>query len=492
MRVGATRNGKVTTLAKKSKSQKNNGNNSKSAESESTEEAEILLGDDAESTGQDQDNPVVIEAEAVEVTSKAEISPPDDLPADDALAEGAPKDDAVEDTLDAVESDVVDSAKESIEPVMTEAAPVAPVETKRASALPLVIGGLAAGGIGYLSSTYLNPAPAPVDTTAIAESVADTGTRLEALSTELSELKAAPVAAPDLSGIENQIAGITTQLEDLDTDIAMVREEITGVTATIDDVTATIDEKTNALSERLTVLETSDGDEGAAATQEELAAFRAELDRMTSNAQARMAEAEAKAAEVQEAAAAKAAEVEAAAAEKAAAAEAAAAEAEKLAAEAEAVAQRQAAIVDLKAALESGAAYADILPNIGDVPEVLAAHADEGIPTLVSMQQSFPDAARSALSVAETAPQDASTGQKLTAFLRQQTNARSLKPVEGSGTDAVLSRAEAMLKQGDLPAALSELDGLSDASKEAMQDWLDQATTRISAIAEAEKISVTN
>lgn len=476
MRIGAMPNRKGSTLSKKSKYQKSNDNSSQSDGSESTEEPEILLQDNAESS--DQDAPVVIEAEAVEVAEAA----------DEAVTEG------VEETLDAedeankeaTDKEATDNVPETepvevTEPVITEPAPV---EAKRGSVFPALLGGLAAGAIGFFAATFGNQPPEPVDTTAITDSVAETGTRLDALSAELSELKEAPVETvemPDLSGIETQIAGIATRLDDIDTDIAMVREEVSGATTSID-------EKASALSERLTVLETSDGTEGAEATQEELAAFRAELDRMTTEAEARIAKAQTKATEIEQMAAEKAAAAE----EAAVLAAQQAAEAEQKALEMAEAAKRQQALVDLKAALESGAPFEDILPLVGEVPEILTSNAAEGVPSLVSIQQAFPDAARNVLSVAEAAPQDASAGQKLTAFLKQQTNARSLKPVEGSGTDAVLSRAEAMLKQGDLPAALNELDGLSDAPKAAMQGWLDKATTRTSAISAAAELSVTN
>ena len=111
---------------------------------------------------------------------------------------------------------------------------------------------------------------------------------------------------------------------------------------------------------------------------------------------------------------------------------------------------------------------------------------------MVELQQSFADAARAALANAETVSQDASAGERFTAFLKQRTNARSLTPQEGDGADAILSRAEAMMKQGDLTAALSELDALGDGPKAAMQTWLDQAQTREAALAAAEQLTATN
>ena len=104
------------------------------------------------------------------------------------------------------------------------------------------------------------------------------------------------------------------------------------------------------------------------------------------------------------------------------------------------------------------------------------------MPALTILQQEFPNAARAAVGTVQTVPQDASAGEKLTAFLRRQTNARSLVPQEGDGADAVLSRAEAALAGGDLNVALSELTNLPEDARSAMSGWLADAETRQSAL----------
>ena len=147
----------------------------------------------------------------------------------------------------------------------------------------------------------------------------------------------------------------------------------------------------------------------------------------------------------------------------------------------------------MRAAVESGAGFSDILAGFGDAPKVLTSLATDGVPTMVSLQQSFPDAARAALAASQTVPEDASTGERLAAFLKRQTNARSLTPREGSDPDAVLSRAEASLNQGDLDTALSEISTLPDAAMTAMSGWLERAETRASAMKALDELSaVTN
>ena len=81
--------------------------------------------------------------------------------------------------------------------------------------------------------------------------------------------------------------------------------------------------------------------------------------------------------------------------------------------------------------------------------------------------------------------------QRLAAFVRRQTNARSLSPQEGDDADAVLSRAEAALRDGDLGAALAELEALPDAAKPALSDWISAAEERRDAVSAVESLTNT-
>ena len=79
------------------------------------------------------------------------------------------------------------------------------------------------------------------------------------------------------------------------------------------------------------------------------------------------------------------------------------ARAEAEAAEAVARAEAEAALNALRAAFETGAPYAEPLDAISaatEVPEVLGAMADSGVPTLEGLQAAFPPLARAALPVA--------------------------------------------------------------------------------------------
>ena len=77
---------------------------------------------------------------------------------------------------------------------------------------------------------------------------------------------------------------------------------------------------------------------------------------------------------------------------------------------------------------------------------------------------------------------------RFAAFLRRQTNARSLAPREGDDADAILSRAEAALSAGDLPTALSELDALPDSARTTMEGWISDAADRAAAVSAAAEL----
>lgn len=162
-----------------------------------------------------------------------------------------------------------------------------------------------------------------------------------------------------------------------------------------------------------------------------------------------------------------------------AAATAKAAEAEVMAATA-----RRAALLDrLAAAVASGSPYSDILADLANeaVPDALSDHAETGISTLASLQQSFPDGARAALQLARAASSDNSWGSRLMDFLQAQTGARSLTPREGTDPDAVLSRAEAAVQEGRLADALTELSTLDPAIAAPLADWSALAKQRLDA-----------
>lgn len=169
------------------------------------------------------------------------------------------------------------------------------------------------------------------------------------------------------------------------------------------------------------------------------------------------------------------------------------AEAEKAAADlkAEAEAQAQAAVTaaalaQVQAAIDAGQTYRAPLDELTakgvTVPEALSAHAEGGIPTLDTLEDEFPAAAREALAVSRRATMGESWTSRAQAFLLSEAGVRSLAPRAGDGPDAVLSRAEAAVRAGDLQKALDEVAALPPEGQQAMAGWTDAVRKRIEAI----------
>jgi hypothetical protein len=154
---------------------------------------------------------------------------------------------------------------------------------------------------------------------------------------------------------------------------------------------------------------------------------------------------------------------------------------------------RRAALSRILTALDSGSDFTGALNDLReagvDVPEALAAEAERGVPTQAVLADSFPDAARAALALARAETGAETLG--MSGFLKNQLGLRSLSPREGDDPDAVLSRAEAALRDGRLGDALAEIETLPDAARAALADWVDLAMRRKAALAAAEELAGT-
>ena len=187
-----------------------------------------------------------------------------------------------------------------------------------------------------------------------------------------------------------------------------------------------------------------------------------------------------------EATSASAQEASASAEERARAAEAALTETEARTAAAETQARAGAALAQLDGALDDGAPFEPAVAELQaagvDVPEPLALSATSGVPSLATLREAFPDAARAGLAEAR-AQGLLEDGSGVFGFLSNQLSLRSTAPRAGSDIDAVLSRAESALARGRLEEALVEIDALPQPVRDAMGDWISQARTRAEAVA---------
>ncbi|WP_286908331.1 hypothetical protein [Roseovarius sp.] len=153
---------------------------------------------------------------------------------------------------------------------------------------------------------------------------------------------------------------------------------------------------------------------------------------------------------------------------------------------------RRAALTRVRTALDNGSPFAEALDDLGntgqEIPSDLQAIANSGAPTLAALQTSFPDAARRALEAARRADPDAHAGSGVLGFLNSQLGVRSLEPREGNDPDAILSRAEAALRDGQLAATLEELATLPDPAQAEIAGWVEQAQTRLTATQAADTL----
>jgi len=342
-------------------------------------------------------------------------------------------------------------AETPIEPVATLEPAPAPLpepakapRKRRGGALAMLLAGVAAAAVGAATAIYLLPLlPARWQPAAemIAASDAAQAERVAALQAELSGVRASMPQPPDIGPLEEAIAALDARLAAFETRPAPV----------VPDNAATIE-----------------------ALRAELAAIRAELAQAPATPQTTSAEIAAAAAEA--AARIVAAETEAAAVRAAAEADAA-----RLRGEAEATASKvraSTAVARLAAALEAGAPLGAPLADLGAAGVTAPAEFAQDVPTLARLREDFATAARAALATARADAPGEGMLDRLGSFLLAQTGARSLTAREGADADAVLSRAEAALNRGDLPAALAEIATLPQGARAEMAAWVALAERR--------------
>jgi hypothetical protein len=145
------------------------------------------------------------------------------------------------------------------------------------------------------------------------------------------------------------------------------------------------------------------------------------------------------------------------------------------------------ALTNLRDAVAAGRPYAGELSTLRAlVPtegllDALTAQADAGIPTTADLARSFLTASDAALAT-EAAPAD---GTLLGSMLDSAKSLVTIRRVDATATGdtpgAILARAEAQLKQGDLALAVKEVEALQGPPRDALQSWLDQAHARLAA-----------
>ncbi|MBM2574912.1 hypothetical protein JQC91_01220 [Jannaschia sp. Os4] len=346
------------------------------------------------------------------------------------------------------------------------------VERRGSGFVPLVLGGLVAGGIGWAAATFL---PADEGT----EGPGDA--RVAALEAELAALRAdldaVPAAeAPDLSALEAAQADLAARLDALPAegedgfDPAPLEARIAALEAAPaaaaeggaePEAVAALRADLDALSARLDAVGPPELPEEVAALPATVAELGARVDALpalpdgVADLPDRVAAVEERVAGLREEALANAAAAEASAAD---------------------------ALRDrLALAVSTGRPYADALAEMeAAAPEALAAFAETGVPSVAMLQEQWDDAARAALRAARAADPG---GGGVGGFLRAQLGARSLEPRTGDDPEAVLSRANAAVAAGEIGEALTEIEALPEAAAAELDGWTAQARARVAALA---------
>lgn len=312
------------------------------------------------------------------------------------------------------------------------------VVERKGGFLPMVIGGVVAAGIGVGSAEYIFPDGLPFGPAATER--VDLASEVKLQAGRIDDLTKMLESQPEID--TGPIDAAVTAVGDLQAQIAAIAEGV------------------GALETRIADLEarpSADGSGVSAAMERELVELRAALD-LQKGEIAQMIE-----------------------------------EAQSTKQSAEETARQtlaRAAVTRILVALDSGAAFEDALADVQAntdiaMPEALAQTAAEGVPTLSSLTDSFPAAARAALAAVRSEDSGGGVG----SFLTKQLGIRSVEPREGDDPDAVLSRVEAAVSEGRIADALAQAEVLPDAAKAPLADWMAQANLRLSAAREAEALA---
>ncbi len=342
----------------------------------------------------------------------------------------------------AQDSEIHEVASEPLEPTRGGAA--------RRSIWPMFLGGAIVAAAGFLAAQYFGedqwPFPSgPSVKDELAAVIDAQSAEMEALEARLSELIQAMSVLPSVGVID-----------DLDARLSDTQQEA-----------AEQSDRVDLLARRLGDLENRPIPENGASS-EAVAAYERELAAMRLMFEAELVRIEAAQENVEL--------IETNAAEQAT------------------IAVNRAALARAQSALDSGAPFVEdltVLKNAGvEIPADLMALSRDGVASLAELHREFPAAARIALNAAVRADVAAGRQSRLIGFLRTQLGARSLEPRPGSDPDAILSRAEAALRAGDISRTLRELDELPAAGSAQMAGWMDkarahqQAAAAVAALAE--------
>lgn len=371
--------------------------------------------------------------------------------------------------------------------------PASPKGTERRGPgfVPLLLGGLVAGAIGYAIPTYIAPPAVPEidmsriealeadlaaleerrtgdveglealrgDQSSLAEELGDVSSRVAMLEASLPEVETDGAAGPaDAASTAGTGADMPASPPDLAaaSDLAALSGRVDEVESRVDNVEGTTEDLSGQVGDLAGRTDGLDGD--VADVSARVDDLGGEVETLRSEFGTRIDSVETDLGAVTE----RASSVED--------------EAQRLA--------REAARNQIRAALQSGAPFGEPLAVLGgDAPEALSEPAETGVATQAELIADFPALAREALRTGRAAEPESGVG----SLFRNAFGARSLEPREGDDPDAILSRSEAALRAGDLDTALAEVETLPAAARDVLAEWIARARTRVAAGAAADE-----
>ena len=342
--------------------------------------------------------------------------------------------------------------KDSVE--QPEKSSIEPMTKPRVTAIwPLIAGGAVAGAIGFGAATNLSIGSASQSDALAAE--------LNTLSSSQSEK--IELLSSEISRIESLAdnSSVLTRLQDVETQMQSGFEGSAGeLTKAMNKVALSFD----ALEQRLLDLEKRPMAEAISAGVIE--AYETEMSALRNAIAAHRSDIEKMAAD---------------------------ARAMEVAAREDAVRSEGTSwLTDINVALVNGAPFdlpiAKLEAEGITIPTGLSLSANDGVSTQIELVDLFPSAAREALGAIRSDIAGEQGGNGLLTFLQNQLGARSVAPKDGDSADAILSRAEAATRDGDLINALSEIETLAPAGLPSMAEWIGLANERLAAISALDEL----
>ena len=337
----------------------------------------------------------------------------------------------------------------------------------------MLFGGVAAAAVGFGAAQYESgdwPFGGDGGDTFRADvtaALAEQGETLEGLSASLQDRADATDTA--LTTLGNDLSATSGAIDETRETLAALTDRV-GALESLPDQLSALETRMSDLAKR--PIEDNVSREAIKAYEDELERLRASMEEQRKAIEDTIAAEKAKMEKI----AAEATEME-----------------ERALAEARLAAARS-AMTRILSALDTGDAFDAALGELADnidtpVPDALSAVAETGVATQAALREDFPDLARAALRAArDNAPaEEGESG--IGSVLEKMFEVRSVEPREGDDADAVLSRAEAAVRGGDLQTALTEIEALPDVAKAELETWVAAANARFAALAAAQDIA---